>query len=260
LRPVNVFITGASSGIGAALARAYAEQGACLGLFARRAELLDKVARSLPHARVATFSGDVADAGALSRAAAEFRRRFGDADIVIANAGESRGADTAMAEDLQVFRRLLETNVLGMVHTFHPFIQSMRAARAGTLVGIASIAGLRGLPGGGAYSASKAGAINYLESLRVELRGSGVAVVTICPGYIATPMTAQNPYRMPFRMDVTRAASLMVRAIARRKRWYVLPWQMGVVARVLPLLPRPLFDALFARAPRKPRQVSDGGR
>lgn len=250
---MNVFITGASSGIGAALARVYAEHGACVGLFARRTELLVELARSLPEERVAIFSGDVVDAEALGRAAAGFTARFGRADIVIANAGVSRGADTAMPEDLPVFRRLLDVNVLGMVHTFHPFVAAMRTARSGTLVGIASIAGLRGLPGGGAYSASKAAAINYLESLRVELRGSGVAVVTILPGYIATPMTAGNPYPMPFLMDAARAASLIVRAIDQRRHWYVLPWQMALVARVLSLLPRPLFDVLFARAPRKPR-------
>ena len=186
-------------------------------------------------------------------AARDFLQRYGDVDVVIANAGISRGADTGFTEDLAVFRATFDTNVLGLVHTFHPFIASMRAVRRGTLVGIASIAGFRGLPGGGAYSSSKAAAINYLESLRVELRGAGICVVTICPGYIATAMTARNPYRMPFLMDADRAASLMLRAIARRRRWYVLPWQMRLAGGMMRMLPRPVFDALFARAPRKPR-------
>ena len=129
-------------------------------------------------------------------------------DIVVANAGVSRGALTEHAEDLAVFRSVLDTNVLGLVHTFQPFLAAMRGARRGALVGIASVAGFRGLPGSGAYSASKAAAITYLESLRLELRGTGVAVVTICPGYVATPMTARNPYRMPFLLgaDTGRAA------------------------------------------------------
>jgi short-subunit dehydrogenase len=250
---LNVFITGASSGIGAALARHYAAREANVGLFARRQSELDALAASLPAGRVAAYAGDVRDAGALARAAADFTGRFGAPDVVIANAGVSRGALTEHAEDLSTFRTILDTNVLGLVHSFHPFVAAMRAEHRGALVGIASVAGFRGLPGSGAYSASKAAAIAYLESLRVELAGSGVAVVTICPGYIATPMTARNPYRMPFMLDAQHAARLIARAIERRKRFYVLPWQMAVVGCLLRVLPRPLYDAVFARAPRKPR-------
>ena len=100
---------------------------------------------------------------------------------------------------------------------------------------------------------SKSAAISLLESLRVELRASGVRVVTVCPGYVATPMTARNPYRMPFLMDADRAAASIARAIARGKRFHVLPWPMAIVGCVLRMLPRPLYDALFAHAPRKPR-------
>jgi hypothetical protein len=196
----------------------------------------------------------VRDADALSRAAADFLDRFGVPDVVIANAGVSRGTLTEHAEDLHAFRAVFDTNVLGIVHTFQPFLAPMRAAQHGTLVGIASIAGFRGLPGAGAYSASKAAAITYLESLRLELAGSGVAVVTVCPGYVATPMTAKNPYWMPFLTRPDKAAGLIARAIERKKRFYVLPWPMALVGRVLRWLPRPLYDAAFARAPRKPRQ------
>jgi hypothetical protein len=204
--------------------------------------------------RVATYAGDVRDADALARAAADFLARHGVPDVVIANAGVSRGTLTEHAEDMPAFRAVFDTNVLGIVHTFHPFLAAMRAARRGALVGIASVAGFRGLPGAGAYSASKAAAISYLESLRVELAGSGVAVVTICPGYVATPMTAKNPYRMPFLIGADRAARLIARAIERRARFYVLPRPMALVGRLLRLLPRPLYDAAFSRAPRKPRQ------
>ena len=188
------------------------------------------------------------------RAAAEdFVARFGLPDVVIANAGVSVGTSTEFAADLAAFRAVLETNVLGIVHTFQPFVSGMMAARRGTLVGIASLAGFRGLPGAGAYSASKAAAINYLESLRVELVGSGVHVVTICPGFIATPMTANNPYRMPFLLAPDKAARLIARAIARKRRFYVLPWQMAWLGRTLRRLPRPVFDRVLAKRPRKPR-------
>lgn len=250
---MRVFLTGASSGIGEALARLYAKQGATVGLFARRADELARLAAELAPATVATWAGDVRDAGALARAGAEFVARFGVPDVVIANAGVSRGALTEEPSDLEVIRAVVETNVLGVVHTFAPFVAAMRAARAGTLVGIASIAGFRGLPGSGAYSASKAAAIAYLESLRVELHGSGVAVVTVCPGFIATPMTARNPYPMPFLTAPDRAARLIARAIARRRRFYVLPWPMAWVGRLLRIVPRPLYDRVLAGRKRKPR-------
>jgi len=249
-----VFLTGASSGLGEALARHYAKQGATLGLVARRQSELDRVAAALAPATVATYAADVRDADAMSAAGRDFVARHGVPDIVVANAGVSRGTLADHAEDLSAFRDVFDTNVLGIVHTFHPFIAPMRSAKHGTLVGIASVAGFRGLPGAAAYSASKSATITLLESLRVELRGSGVSVVTIAPGYVATPMTERNPYRMPFLMRPDRAAASMARAIARRKRFHVMPWPMALVGRVLRMLPRPLYDAAFAKAPRKPRQ------
>lgn len=196
---------------------------------------------------------DVADAGALQAAGTDFIARTGVPHIVIANAGVSVGTLTEEADDLPAFRRVFEINVLGMVQTFQPFVAAMRAARRGRLVGIASIAGIRGLPGAGAYSASKAAAIAYLESLRVELRGSGVKVVTLAPGYIATPMTAQNPYPMPFLMPVDKAVARMARHVDKGSRFAVMPWPMAVAAAAMKWLPRPLYDLLLARAGRKPR-------
>jgi len=249
---VKVFITGASSGIGAAIAREYARRGAQIGLFARRAEVLTALADAL-RTTSAVYPGDVRDRQALAAAAADFIARFGVPDVVIANAGISRGTLSDHEEDNATFEAIMDTNVLGMLYTFQPFLPAMRKARAGTLVGIASVAGFRGLPGAGAYSASKAAAIRYLESLRVELRGSGVAVVTVCPGYVATPMTARNPYRMPFLLSADKAARLIGRAIERRKRFYVLPWPMGWLAILFSAVPRPLYDRVFARTKRKPR-------
>lgn len=251
---LRVFLTGASSGIGAALARHYAAQGAVLGLAARRADALAELAATLP-GTTACYPLDVADAKALAAAAADFISRFGAPDIVIANAGVSAGTLTEHAEDLAVFRAIMETNVYGMAATFAPFIGPMQAAggEGRRLVGIASVAGIRGLPGAEAYSASKAAAIVYLESLRLEMRESGIRVVTIAPGYIETPMTAVNPYRMPFLLPADAAAPRFATAIARGTSYVVIPWQMGLVAKLLRVLPNWLYDRLFVNAPRKPR-------
>ena len=253
---MNVFITGASSGLGAALADHYADVGANLGLFARSMDNAPGVAAGLPPSRCARYGGDVRDAAALERAPGDFVARFGAPDVVIASAGVSMGTSTEHAEDNAAFRAVLDTNVLGLLHTFQPFLAAMQQARKGKLVGIASVAGFRGLPGSGPYSASKAAAISYLESLRVELHRTGLHVITICPGYVDTPMTVHNPYPMPFLLGAAKAAKLIARAIDRNARFYVLPWQMAWAGKLLRLAPRPLYDAVFARAPRKPRAGS----
>jgi short-subunit dehydrogenase len=248
---LRVVITGASSGIGEALAREYARRGAILGLIARRSDALHALQKQLP-CTSSIYAVDVRDANAMVSAAREFMSSYGGADVVIANAGVSAGTRTEHAEDHCVFQEILDTNLMGMVNTFAPFIPRMRSSATGTLVGMASVAGFRGLPGSAAYCASKAGAIAYLESLRVELRSSGLAVVTISPGYIATSMTRNNPYHMPFLLAADRAARHMVRSIERRKRHVVIPWQMALVGAVLKVLPGPLYDVLFEKAPRKP--------
>jgi len=224
-----------------------------LGLGARRLEPMKALAARLG-CPGACYRIDVTDPPSVQTAAQDFMQRFGAPDIVIANAGVSIGTLGENREDIAAFRKVMDTNVIGMVATLQPFVAPMRSRGSGTLVGIASVAGFRGLPGSGAYSASKSAAITYLESLRTELHGTGVAVVTICPGYIRTPMTAANPYRMPFLLDADDAARRVARAIAKRRRLAVIPWQMALVSRVLRHLPNWLYDRLFARAPRKPRQ------
>jgi hypothetical protein len=258
----RVFITGASSGLGAALARRYAEQGACLGLVARRAEVLRELAASLPNPeRHRCYALDVTNHAALADAADDFIAAAGGADVVIANAGISQGTLTEYAEDLAVFERIVATNLCATVATFAPFIAPMKRqaaeGRACRLVGIASVAGIRGIPGAGAYSASKAAVISYCESLRVELRGSGIRVVTIAPGYIDTPMTRINPYPMPFLLPAAKFAVRAQAAIDAGVSYRVIPWQMGVVAKLLRLLPNAVFDALSAKAGRKPRQLPE---
>jgi hypothetical protein len=250
----KVFLTGASSGIGAALAREYAARGATLGLVARRLDRLNELVGTLP-GRHFVYAADVTDKGALLAAARDFERDCGGADVVIANAGISVGVLTEHYEDLEAFRQVFDTNVLAMAHTFHPFIVPMRHRGRGTLVGIASVAGIRGLPGSEAYCASKAAVISYCESLRVELKRFGVKVVTIAPGFVRTPLTAKNPYRMPFLLEPADFARAAADRIAAGTSFAVIPWQMGVVAKLLRLLPNWAFDRLFSNRPYKPRKT-----
>ena len=253
---MKIFITGASGGIGEAFARYYVQryQGCELGLHGRREPALNALAQSLG-GRCSIYPCDVRDTQAMQAAGEAFLSRHGGADLVIASAGVSAGTATERSEDAEVFREVFDTNVLGMVNTFQAFLPSMLQAKAGKLVGIASVAGFRGLPGSSAYSASKSAAISYLESLRVELRSMGVKVVTLCPGYIDTPMTKRNPYPMPFLLDAGEAARRMARCIDRDARLAVVPWQMAAVGALLRALPGSVYDRLFARAPRKPRRT-----
>jgi short-subunit dehydrogenase len=253
----RVFITGASSGLGAALAARYAAQDATLGLVGRRREALDAMIASLPNpGRHRAYALDVTDHQALQRAASAFINYAGGIDIVIASAGVSAGTLTEHTEDLPVFASIVATNLTATVATFAPFIEAMKAQEGpARLVGIASVAGIRGLPGGGAYSASKAAVISYCESLRLEMKPHNVRVVTIVPGYIDTPMTKANAYRMPFLTHPDKFAAAAVAAIAAGTSYTVIPWQMGVVARLLRLLPNALYDLAFARAPRKARKA-----
>jgi short-subunit dehydrogenase len=251
-----VFITGASSGIGQALAWRYHQAGWRLALAARRAGEIESWARrqGLPQDRYAVYAADVADTDSIAAAGRACLAAQGVPDAVIANAGISVGVDTAVREDIDVIARTFATNNVGLAATFHPFVKAMAERGSGALVGIASVAGIRGLPGHGAYSASKAAVISYCESLRGELRASGVKVVTICPGYIDTPLTRQNRYSMPFLMKPEDFADRAFRTIEAGTSYRVIPWQMGVVAKLLRLLPNALYDKALAGRPRKHRQ------
>lgn len=250
------YITGASSGIGQVLAARYHRAGYRLALVARRAAETEAWARAQgwDAQRFAVYAADVRDVDGIVAAGRACLAQQGLPDVVIANAGISVGVDTAEYEDLEVIRATFETNNLGMAATFHPFVKGMRERRRGTLVGIASVAAIRGLPGHGAYCASKAAVVNYCESLRGELRPYGVKVVTIAPGYIDTPLTRENRYAMPFLMSAEAFADKAFRTIEVGVSYRVIPWQMGVVAKLLRVLPDPLFDRLLAGRARKKRR------
>lgn len=250
------FITGASSGIGQALAWRYHQAGWRLALVARRSAEMADWARSqgIPAERWRVYGADVADADSIVAAGTACLGAQGVPDVVVANAGISLGLDTAVREDLDVLARTFATNNIGLAATFHPFVDAMRARGSGRLVGIASVAGIRGLPGHAGYCSSKAAVISYCESLRGELRGSGVKVVTIAPGYVDTPLTRQNRYGMPFLMTAEAFADAAFRTIAAGSSYRVIPWQMGVVAKLLRVLPDAAFDRLLAGRPRKHRQ------
>lgn len=272
-KPINIFITGASSGIGVALAHEYAKRAllsarknkasgslSVIGLVARRVDKLQRLAQNLQQQyqiQTAIYAVDVRDKTALANAANDFIKRFGSPNIVIANAGVSRGTLTEYKEDIVAFQAVIDINVMGMVHTFQPFIESMKQASLARqqpqLVGVASVAGIRGLPGSGAYSASKSAAITYLESLRVEMQQFNIAVTTIAPGYIRTPMTDINTYKMPFLMNVDVFAHKFANAVEKKKRFTVIPWQMGVAARLMRFIPPLLWDWAMKKAPRKKR-------
>ena len=251
-----IFITGASSGIGQALAARYAQAGWRLALVARRTEVLQAwvASQGLGSDRAAIFGADVADTEQIVAAGRRCIAECGLPDVVVACAGISVGMDTAVRADLEVMRELFAINNIGLAATFHPFLAPMRERQRGTLVGVASVAAIRGLPGHGAYSASKAGVVAYCESLRVECRGSGVSVVTLLPGYVATPLTARNSYSMPFLMEPEAFAERAFRAIEAGTSYRVIPWPMGLLAKLLRLLPNTLYDRLLAGRGRKPRR------
>lgn len=250
------FITGASSGIGQALAWRFHQAGYRLALVARRTAEIEAWAerQKIEPEHYKIYSADVSVTDSIVTAGHACIAAQGVPDVVVANAGISAGVDTAVREDIDTMAQTFATNNIGMAATFHPFVQTMVQRGSGTLVGIGSVAGIRGLPGHGAYCASKAAVISYCESLRGELRSSGVKVVTICPGYIDTPLTRENRYSMPFLMQPDDFANRAVAAIETGASYRVIPWQMGVVAKLLRVLPNAVFDRALTGRPRKHRK------
>ncbi len=259
-------VTGASSGIGAALAQAYAARGWRVVLVGRRGSALDATAMSCAQAqglqvvdpaRLRLISVDLRDTQAWYEQAVRLLQDWGCPQVVVAAAGISHGIDLSHGPDLQVAGEIMHSNWLAALGTLSPFIAPMRARGSGTLAAIASVSGVRGLPGHAAYSASKAALIHSMESLRVELRGSGVRVVTVSPGFIATPMTAGNPFPMPFLLDAPAFARRALRAIDRGRAYATIPWPMAVLSKLLHVLPRWLWDRVAGVHGRKPRRAPE---
>lgn len=250
-----VFITGASSGIGQAMAASFHDAGYRLALVARRTAEIEAwaQARRIGADRYRIYSADVAQIDNIVAAGNACIAQQGLPDVVIANAGISVGIDTAERSDLDVLTQTFATNNVGLAATFHPFVKAMVQRGSGRLVGIGSVASIRGLPGHGAYCASKAGVVAYCESLRGELHGSGVKVVTLCPGYIDTPLTQGNRYGMPFLMQPQDFAAQALRAIESGTSYRVIPWQMGVIAKIMRMLPNAVLDRAVQGRGRKKR-------
>ena len=244
-----VFITGASSGIGRGLALELGRRGAALALLARRADALREMAAEIEQAggRSLVLPADVRDAGAVRAAAERARAEFGRIDVLVANAGI---AATTHAKDLrpEEFAEVININVLGAVNSVAAVLPEMLAQGSGQLVAISSLAAYRGLPKSGAYCASKAALSAFFESLRVDLRGTGVDVTIIHPGFIKTPLTANRKAKMPFLMELDDATRLIVRAIEGRRKSYAFPWQLASFVRAGMVFPIFLYDRIAARS------------
>jgi short-subunit dehydrogenase len=246
---MRIFITGASSGIGTALARHYGKSGSTVGLLARRAELLEQLADELRErgAVVNTYAADVKDVAAMRQAIDDFSGRAGGTDLVVANAGVGI-KDSLKEGDSESIAQLMLVNVVGVTNTIVPFVPIMIRQGSGTLVAMSSMAGHRGLPGRAAYSASKAAVITFMDALRMDLHGTGVHAMTLCPGFVRTPMTADFVDQMPFVLEVEDAAAQMVKAIERREKTYTLPWQMSLLRSVMVHAPEGLLRRMAPRA------------
>jgi short-subunit dehydrogenase len=238
---VRAIITGASSGIGEALARELARRGWDIALLARRADLLDALSRELPTKSIA-LPCDVTDAEEVKIAVKQGEAALGGPfDLAIANAGvgvPSHAAKFVLA-DAEVMTKV---NILGMFYLFDAVIPSMIERRAGRFAGIASIAGLRGLPTSSVYSSTKAAMQSFLEASRVELRPYGVGVTTVNPGFVVTPMTDKNRFKMPFLMKVDEAARVIADGLERGKREVEFPRPMSLLMRFGRLIPDAIWD------------------
>ena len=245
-----VFLTGASSGIGEALALEMAKRGATLGLLARREELLKDLAAKCESAggQARYFAVDVTDAATVGEAAESLRREFGTIDILIANAGI--GGNNAETRNLnaEAVAQVVNINLLGAVNAVAAVLPQMLENRDGHLVAVSSLAGFRGLPKSAAYSASKAGMTAFFESVRLDVQHQGVAVTIIQPGFIKTPLTSGRASKMPFLMELEDSIPLFLDAVERKKKFAAFPWQLATFVRAGRIFPAWLYDRIAGRA------------
>jgi short-subunit dehydrogenase len=245
----RLFVTGASTGLGQGLADHYAREGAHLGLVARRESLLREHEKewTARGARVEVYAGDVADTDFMTRSAQAFVENAGGVDLVFANAGVGI-ANRVLEGEAREIAWLMNVNVVGVTNTIVPFVPQMLKQRSGVLCAVGSMAGHQPLPGRAAYSASKACVNTFMSALRMDLHGTGVHAMTLCPGFVTTPLTADNPSMM-FVIDVPAAVDYMVGAIESHKNTYTFPWQMNLLKEVMTRVPEPVIR-MIAPAPR----------
>jgi short-subunit dehydrogenase len=245
----RVWITGASSGIGEALAVALARRGARVAISARRAEVLEQLAAEHGLVPVAV---DVTDRDAMLAAEETVRSELGGIDLAVLNAGTYRQMDVT-AWDTAAFRRHVDVNLMGLVHGVEAVLPAMRRARAGTIVGVASVAGYRGFPSSQAYGATKAAEINLLESLRIDLLPLGIEVVTVCPGFVRTDLISVNSFRMPWTIERDEAARRIASGIEKGKAEIVFPLPMMLAMKAVRLVPVRPWTAAMSRMARTRR-------
>jgi short-subunit dehydrogenase len=247
---MRAILTGASSGIGAALAHELARRGYDVALLARRVEMLGEVAASL-QSKSAAIGCDVTDAASVAAAVREAEVQLGGPfDLAIANAGVSIPGHATKFNAAEA-EEVIRVNVLGMIYFFDAVIPSMVERRSGHFAGVASVAGLRGLPSGATYSASKAAMQAFLEASRIELAPYGVAVSIVNPGFVETPMTAKNKFPMPWLMKPEKAAMIIANGLERRRRVIEFPKRMSLMMRMARLIPDPLYDRIMAPVARR---------
>ncbi len=253
--PRHILITGASSGIGAALAELYAASGVTLSLHGRDAKRLAAVADKARRrgAEAATRAGDVTDKDELAAWIAE-RHDARPLDLVVANAGISAGAGPNALETATQSRAVFATNLDGVLNAVYPALPLMIARKQGQIAIISSVAGFRGFPGSASYCASKSAVRTLGESWRCDLRRFNIAVNVVCPGFVRTPMTDGNPYPMPWLMSAERAARLIRDGLAKNQPRIAFPWRMVATIAVLNLLPQDWGDAILRLFPGKPPQ------
>ncbi len=245
----SVILTGASDGIGRAMALELARRGYSLGLISRRLELLEQIrgeCLKIGATVVEIESVDVTDETRFEAALDSLDRSLGGAEIFVANAGVT-GRSCFDENAWPSAKQTLLVNVMAAIHGLEAMKIKMLARGRGTLVGVSSVAGSRGMPTGGAYSSSKAALTTHLETMRVDLKSMGISVVTIAPGFIDTPLTKKNKGKMPFLMQPETAARIFVTAIEKKKAWEIAPRPYLYLYPILQMLPRTLFDFILSR-------------
>lgn len=245
-----VFLTGASSGIGEALAVEIAKKGAILGLLARREEMLRSLAEKCESfgGKARVFACDVVDAKTVQDAANALREEFGRIDILIANAGIGGNNKETRELKPEAVKKVIDINLMGAVNSIYAVLPQMLERKSGQLVAISSLAGVRGLPKSAAYSASKGGMTNLFESIRLDVQSQGVSVTIIQPGFIKTPLTSGRKNKMPFLMELEDALPLFLKAIEKKKKFAAFPWQLATFVRLGRIFPAWLYDKIASGA------------